>query len=216
MIFLKSQDCVFQVEILRHVSARWEFGEVGQVTPLPPPNPPLEWVQGMVLQDCQAEIPAKKLKRGHRKKNFWPNFGWFYQKQAEKGPQKIFKRSSLFLAVITVINLIFNIQYTNFLRPLFCLFLVKSAKIRPEIFFCGPFWAFWPEFLPGNLATPFPELHVYWTEKRIIVAEGAIFQGALFSRDLFLMHKCLNRDHHSCDKPLKAKVFFILYPSRAV
>jgi len=111
-----------------------------------------------VLQGCQAEIPAKKLKRGHRKKNFWPNFGWFYQKQAEKGPQKIFKRSSLFLAVITVINLIFNIQYTNFLRPLFCLFLVKSAKIRPEIFFCGPFWAFWPEFLPGNLATPFPEL----------------------------------------------------------
>ena len=60
------------------------------------------------------------------------------------------------------------------------------------------------------------ELHVYWTEKRIIVAEGAIFQGALFSRDLFLMNKCLNRDHHSCDKPLKAKVFFILYPSRAV
>ena len=107
----------------------------------------------MVLQGYQAEIPAKKLKRGHRKKNFWPNFGWFYQKQAEKGPQKIFKRCSLFLAVITVINLIFNIQYTNFLRPLFCLFLVKSAKIRPEIFFCGPFWAFWPEFLPGNLAT---------------------------------------------------------------
>ena len=114
MIFLKSQDCVFQVEILRHVSARWEFGEVGQVTPLPPPPTP-HW--SSVLQGYQAEIPAKKLKRGHRKKNFWPNFGWFYQKQAEKGPQKIFKRSSLFLAVITVINLIFNIQYTNFLRP---------------------------------------------------------------------------------------------------
>ena len=45
-------------------------------------------VQEMVLQGCQAEIPAKKLKRGH-KKIFWPNFGWFYQKQAEKGPQKI-------------------------------------------------------------------------------------------------------------------------------
>ena len=50
----------------------------------------------------------------------------------------------------------------------------------------------------------------------VLLAESAIFQGALFSRDLFLMHKCLNRDHHSCDKPLKAKVFFILYPSRAV
>ncbi len=30
------------------------------------------------------------------------------------------------------------------------------------------------------------------------------------------MHRCLNRDHRSCDKPSKAKVFFILYPSRAV
>ena len=50
----------------------------------------------------------------------------------------------------------------------------------------------------------------------VLLAEGAIFQGALFSRDLFLMHKCLNRDHHSCDKPLKAKAFFILQPSRAV
>jgi hypothetical protein len=30
------------------------------------------------------------------------------------------------------------------------------------------------------------------------------------------MHECLNRDHHSCDKPLKAKVFFILYPFLAV
>jgi len=70
MIFLKSQDCVFQVEILRHVSARWEFGEVGQVTPLPPPTPP----SSSVLQGYQAEIPAKKLKRGHKKKfpaEFW-------------------------------------------------------------------------------------------------------------------------------------------------
>ncbi len=33
----------------------------------------------------------------------------------------------------------------------------------------------------------------------VLLTEGAIFQGALFSRDLFLMHKCLNRDHHSCD-----------------
>ena len=108
-------------------------------SPLSPPPTP-HW--SSVLQGYQAEIPAKKLKRGHRKKNFWPNFGWFYQKQAEKGPQKIFKRSSLFLAVITVINLIFNIQYTNFLRPLFCLFLVKSAKIRPEIFFLWPLLSF--------------------------------------------------------------------------
>jgi hypothetical protein len=30
------------------------------------------------------------------------------------------------------------------------------------------------------------------------------------------MHKCLNRAHRSCDKPLKAKVFFIVYPSHAV
>ena len=95
-----------------------------------------------VLQGCQAEIPAKKLKRGHRKKNFWPNFGWFYQKQAEKGPQKIFKRCSLFLAVITVINLIFNIQYTNFLRPLFCLFLVKISQNSARNFFLWPLLSF--------------------------------------------------------------------------
>ncbi|MFO0006214.1 MAG: hypothetical protein ACK559_34335, partial [bacterium] len=55
------------------------------------------------------------------------------------------------LAVITVINLIFNIQYTNFLRPLFCLFLVKSAKIRPEIFFVAPFELFGRNFC--HLAT---------------------------------------------------------------
>ena len=45
----------------------------------------------------------------------------------------------------------------------------------------------------------------------VLLAEGAIFQGALFSRDLFLMHKCLNRDHHSCDKPLKANPVLFSY-----
>ncbi len=58
-------------------------------------------------QCCQvAEIPAKKLKRGRRKKKLAERIcgrilADFYQKVAEKGPQKIFKRSSLFLAVIT-------------------------------------------------------------------------------------------------------------------
>ena len=42
------------------------------------------------------------------------------------------------------------------------------------------------------------------------------FRPTNFRESLFLMHECLNRDHHRCDKPLKAKVFFILYPSRAV
>jgi hypothetical protein len=32
------------------------------------------------------------------------------------------------------------LPFENFLQPLFCQFLVKSAKIRPQIFFfCGPF-----------------------------------------------------------------------------
>ena len=83
-----------------------------------------------------------KSSKGATKKNFWPNFGWFYQKQAEKGPQKIFKRCSLFLAVITVINLIFNIQYTNFLRPLFCLFLVKISQNSARNFFLWPLLSF--------------------------------------------------------------------------
>jgi hypothetical protein len=51
-----------------------------------------------------AEIPAKKLKRGHRKKNLWPNFGLFHQKLAEKGAAENFQKSSLFLAVITTYN----------------------------------------------------------------------------------------------------------------
>ena len=82
MIFLKSQDCVFQVEILRHVSARWEFGEVGQVTPLPPPPPTPHW--SSVLRGCQAEIPAKKLKRGHKKK-FLAEFWLILPKTGRKG-----------------------------------------------------------------------------------------------------------------------------------
>ncbi len=61
-------------------------------------------------QCCQvAEIPAKKLKRGRRKKklarrNCGRILADYYQKVAEKGPQKIFKRSSLFLAMITTHN----------------------------------------------------------------------------------------------------------------
>ena len=43
----------------------------------------------MVLQGYQAEIPAKKLKRGHKKKFLAEFWLIFYQKQAEKGPQKI-------------------------------------------------------------------------------------------------------------------------------
>ena len=86
MIFLKSQDCVFQVEILRHVSARCEFGEVGQVTPpLPPPNPPLEF--------SVARLPGRnsgqKAQKGPQKKISGRILADFYQKQAEKGPQKI-------------------------------------------------------------------------------------------------------------------------------
>ena len=47
-----------------------------------------------------ARLPGRnsgqKAQKGPQKKNFWPNFGGFYQKQAEKGPQKIFKRCSFF------------------------------------------------------------------------------------------------------------------------
>jgi hypothetical protein len=56
-----------------------------------------------------AEIPAKKLERGRRKKKLAERIcgrilAEFYQKVAEKGPQKIFKRSFLFLAMITTYN----------------------------------------------------------------------------------------------------------------
>ncbi len=62
-------------------------------------------------QCCQVvEIPAKKLKRGRRKKKLAERIcgrilAEFYQKVAEKGPQKIFKRSFLFLAMKTTYNL---------------------------------------------------------------------------------------------------------------
>jgi hypothetical protein len=48
-------------------------------------------------QKAQKGPQKKKVGR----KNLWPNLAEFYQKVAEKGPQKIFKRSSLFLAMIT-------------------------------------------------------------------------------------------------------------------
>ncbi len=57
-------------------------------------------------QYCQvAEISAKKLKRGRRKKKFAERIcGRILAEFTEKGPQKIFKRSSLFLAMITTYN----------------------------------------------------------------------------------------------------------------
>ena len=41
-------------------------------------------VQEMVLQGCQAEIPAKKLKRGHKKK-FLAEFWLILPKTGRKG-----------------------------------------------------------------------------------------------------------------------------------
>jgi hypothetical protein len=66
--------------------------------------------RGLTVTSYQvAEIPAKKLKRGRRKKKLAERIcslilAEFYQKVAEKGPQKIFKRSSLFLDMITTYN----------------------------------------------------------------------------------------------------------------
>jgi hypothetical protein len=39
----------------------------------------------MVLQGCQAEIPAKKLKRGHKKKKFLAEFWLILPKTGRKG-----------------------------------------------------------------------------------------------------------------------------------
>jgi hypothetical protein len=87
MIFLKSQDCVFQVEILRHVSARWEFGEVGQVTPLPPPNPPLEF--------SVARLPGRnsgqKAQKGPQKKISGRILADFTKNRQKRGRRKYSK-----------------------------------------------------------------------------------------------------------------------------
>ena len=72
-------------------------------------------------------------------------------------------------------------------------------------------------------APHFPPPHPTFPELKWGVGGGSgvclgkdYFRPTNFRESLFLMHECLNRDHHRCDKPLKAKVFFILYPSRAV
>ncbi len=43
---------------------------------------------------------------------------------------------------------------------------------------------------------------------------GAEEDGNVTLRYCHMTYKCLNRAHRSCAKPLKAEVFFILYPSR--
>ena len=146
MIFLKSQDYVF----------KWRVGDiwppdVNSSTYLSPFLPPPPFLPLPSVARWQKFRP-KSSKGAAEIKICGRILADFTKNRQKKGPQKIFKRSSLFLAVITVINLIFNIQYTNFLRPLFCLFLVKSAKIRPEIFFSvAPFELFGRNFCLATL-----------------------------------------------------------------
>ena len=60
---------------------------------------------GQFTQCCQvAEIPAKKLKRGRRKKKFVAEFWLILPKTGRKGAAENFQQSSLFLAVITTYN----------------------------------------------------------------------------------------------------------------
>ena len=124
------------MEILRHVSARCEFGEGGQVTPPPipspapphppPPSPPLlpttQHTQP-VLQGFQAEIPAKKLKRGHKKKISGRILADFTKNRQKRGRRK-FVYCILKIKFITVIT-------------------AKNKELLLNIF-CGPFSAcFW-------------------------------------------------------------------------
>ncbi len=62
-----------------------------QTTPIPENSPNNK----QLAANFPAEIPAKKLKRGRRNKNLWPYFGWFYQKQAEKGAAENFQKKFL-------------------------------------------------------------------------------------------------------------------------
>jgi hypothetical protein len=116
MIFLKSQDCVFQVEILRHVSARWEFGEVGQVTPLPPPPP-----------NPKPRLPGRnsgqKAQKGPQKKISGRILADFTKNRQKRGRRK-FVYCILKIKFITVIT-------------------AKNKELLLNIF-CGPFSAcFW-------------------------------------------------------------------------
>jgi len=46
-----------------------------------------------------------------------------------------------------------NLFWTFSAAPFLPVFGKISQNLARNLFFCGPFWAFWPEFLPGNLAT---------------------------------------------------------------
>ncbi len=77
----------------------------------------------------------------------WPNFVWFYQKVAENGPQKIFKRSSSFLAVITTYNV-----YQDEIKFDFNRHCSWTRHCEIDVFGNWPnFFLNWPNFLgPGN------------------------------------------------------------------
>ena len=87
MIFLKSQDCVF----------KWRFcdmwpPDVNLRMYWAPPPPTPHW--SSVLRGCQAEIPAKKLKRGHKKK-FLAEFWLILPKTGRKGAAENFQNKFL-------------------------------------------------------------------------------------------------------------------------
>ena len=112
----------------------------------------------MVLQGYQAEIPAKKLKRGHKKK-FLAEFWLIFTKNRQKRGRRKFVYCILKSNLSQLSQLkIRNIFWIFSAAPFLPVFGKNQPKFGQKFFFFGPFWAFWPKFLPGNLATPFPEL----------------------------------------------------------
>jgi hypothetical protein len=99
MIFLKSQDCVF----------KWRFWDiwppdVNSSTYLPPFLPPPPFLPLPSVARWQKFRP-KSSKGAAEIKICGRILADFTKNRQKKGPQKIFKRSSLFLAVITTYNI---------------------------------------------------------------------------------------------------------------
>ena len=93
MIFLKSLELWVSVEILRHVAARCEFSEGGQVTPppIPSPDPPSSppLLPHPTHTTSVARLPGRnsgqKAQKGPQKKKFLAEFWLILPKTGRKG-----------------------------------------------------------------------------------------------------------------------------------
>ena len=100
-----------------------------------------------------------KSSKGSTKKKFLAEFWLIFTKNRQKRGRRKFVYCILKSNLSQLSQLkIRNIFWIFSAAPFLPVFGKNQPKFGQKFFFFGPFWAFWPKFLPGNLATPFPEL----------------------------------------------------------